>query len=95
MLALSEPGRGHTVVDSKGGQKGPALGSVLGYGLTWTVSTVAFLLIGSALDRWLGTKPLLTLVGAFIGAGAGFYYMYHHLVVAPREREAERREQDR
>jgi hypothetical protein len=50
--------------------------------------------VGSALDRWLGLKPVLTLVGAFIGAGAGFYSMYHHLVIAPRERNSGRTEQD-
>jgi hypothetical protein len=82
------------VTDPKREQKGPALGDVLGYGLTWALSTVAFLLVGSALDRWLGLKPVLTLLGAFIGAGAGFYTMYHRLVIAPRERDAGRREQD-
>jgi F0F1-type ATP synthase assembly protein I len=82
------------VAEPKRVQKGPALGAVLGYGLTWAFSTIAFLLVGSALDRWLGLKPVLTLVGAFIGAGAGFYSMYHHLVIAPRERNSGRTEQD-
>lgn len=63
----------------------------LGVGLTWALSTVLFLLVGRAADRWLGTEPILTLIGAFVGAGAGFYYMYHHLVVEPRRREAERK----
>lgn len=63
----------------------------LGVGLTWALSTILFLLLGQAADRWLGSEPILTLIGAFVGAGAGFYYMYHHLVVEPRRREAERK----
>ena len=34
------------------------------------------LLIGFALDRWLGTKPLFILVCFFIGLGAGFLNAY-------------------
>ena len=52
----------------------------LGYGLTWALSTLLFLYLGTLADKWLGSKPALTLVGAFVGAAAGFYYMYHHLV---------------
>ncbi len=63
----------------------------LGVGLTWALSTILFLLLGQAADRWLGTDPALTVVGAFVGAAAGFYYMYHHLVVEPRRRELERK----
>lgn len=58
----------------------------LGIGLTWALSTALFLYLGSLADARLGTAPWLTLIGAFVGAAAGFYYMYHHLVVAPRER---------
>ena len=60
----------------------------LGIGLTWALSTALFLYLGSLADRWLGTEPWLTLVGAFAGASAGFYYMIHHLIVAPRQRAA-------
>ena len=67
-------------------------GEYLGHGLTWAASTLLFLWLGTEADAWLGTDPWLALVGAFVGAGAGFYHMYHHLVVAPREREKERRE---
>ena len=62
-------------------------GEYLGHGLTWAASTLLFLWLGSKADAWLGTEPWLTLIGAFLGAGAGFYHMYHHLVVAPRDRE--------
>ncbi|MGQ0815281.1 MAG: AtpZ/AtpI family protein [Gemmatimonadota bacterium] len=52
----------------------------LGYGLTWALSTLLFLWLGTKADEWLGTEPALTLIGAFVGAAAGFYYMYRHLV---------------
>jgi len=61
-------------------------GQYLGHGLTWAASTLLFLWLGTLVDGWLGTEPWLSLVGAFVGAGAGFYHMYHHLVVVPRGR---------
>jgi len=36
-------------------------------------SVVSGLLIGWLLDRWLGTKPWLLVVGVVLGAAAGFY----------------------
>ena len=63
----------------------------LGHGLTWAASTLLFLWLGTRADAWLGTEPWLSLLGAFVGAGAGFYHMYHHLVVVPRERDASKR----
>lgn len=62
----------------------------LGHGLTWTMSTGLFLVGGWFVDRWLGTMPLFLIIGAFVGAGAGFYSLYHHVVVEPR-RAAEAR----
>jgi F0F1-type ATP synthase assembly protein I len=52
--------------------------------MTWALSTALFLYLGTLLDGWAGTEPLFTLVGAFVGAAAGFYYLYHHLVAASR-----------
>ena len=72
------------------GKKPPAQVEVsryLGYGLTWALSTLLFLYLGTLADEWLGTKPALTLVGAFVGAAAGFYYMYRHLVAAPKQKQ--------
>lgn len=66
----------------------------LGYGLSWALSTAAFLLAGWWLDGRLGTVPLFTILGAFVGAGAGFYNVYRKLIVEPREREA-KKEQER
>lgn len=71
-----------------------ASGQFLGYGLQWALATVLFLFLGWLADGWLGTKPLLTIVGAFVGAGAGFYSLYHHLVVEPRRRDARERQDE-
>ena len=60
-------------------------GQYMGHGLTLAVSTLFFLWLGTKADGWLGTEPWLALLGAFVGAGAGFYHMYHHLVEAPRD----------
>jgi F0F1-type ATP synthase assembly protein I len=58
----------------------------VGVGLTSGLSTLLFVYLGSLADARLGTVPWLTLIGAFVGAGAGFYYMYHHLVIVPRQK---------
>ncbi len=72
-----------------------AAGQYLGYGLQWALATVLFLFLGWLADGWLGTKPLLTIVGAFVGAGAGFYSLYYHLVVEPRRRASHKGPEER
>ena len=61
----------------------------LGYGLTWVMSTGLFLTGGWFVDRWLGTMPLFLIIGAFVGAGAGFYSLYYHMVIEPRRKASE------
>lgn len=56
-----------------------------GHGLTLALSTGLFLLAGWWVDGRLGTLPLFTILGALVGAAAGFYSMLQHLVLAPRE----------
>jgi ATP synthase protein I len=41
--------------------------------LTLFASVVSFCGAGWLLDRWLGTKPWLMVVGIVVGAAAGFY----------------------
>ena len=55
-------------------------------GFQLALSTGLFLMAGWWLDGKIGTTPLLTILGALGGAAAGFYSMYHHLVVEPRRR---------
>lgn len=49
------------------------------------MSTLFFLWLGTKADGWLGTEPWLALLGAIVGAAAGFYHMYHHLVEVPKD----------
>jgi F0F1-type ATP synthase assembly protein I len=67
----------------------------LGIGLTWALSTLLFLYLGTVADARFGTAPWLTLIGAFAGAAAGFWYMYYHLVVEPQRRQRDRENEDR
>lgn len=75
------------------GARGPGAGDVLGYGLTWALSTLVFLLLGSKLDDWLGTRPVFTIVLVILGAAGGFYSMYRHLVLDPQRRSRQGREE--
>lgn len=71
---------------AKSGRAGGASGGeALGYALTLVASTVLFLYGGRALDRWAGTEPWLTVIGALVGAGAGIYYMIHRLTAPPAD----------
>ena len=76
-----------------GDQRGPdprdlirASGQYMGYGLTLALAVLLFLGVGAWLDGKLGTSPWLLLIGAFVGAGAGFYSLYYHIVIEPRQR---------
>lgn len=69
------------------------LGRYTGFGLTWALSVLFFLLIGYWLDGRLGTLPWFTIAGAFIGAAGGFFSLYRGLTAAAAadERERDRR----
>jgi F0F1-type ATP synthase assembly protein I len=62
-----------------------AAGHFTGYGLTWALSTLLFLLAGWWLDGKVGTMPLFLILGAFVGGGAGFYSLYRHIVLDARK----------
>jgi F0F1-type ATP synthase assembly protein I len=64
-------------------------GQYMGHGLSLALATLLFLFLGWRLDGWLGTTPLFTILGAFVGAGAGFYNLYYQMIVKPRERESD------
>jgi F0F1-type ATP synthase assembly protein I len=72
-------------------KQAPEAAKYVGTGLTWALSTLLFLWLGTLADDRLGTTPWLTLIGAFVGAGAGFWYMYYHLVVEPQRRDRDRK----
>ena len=64
-----------------------ASGQYMGHGLGWALSVLFFLAVGAWLDTKLGTTPVLLVLGAFVGGGAGFYSLYYHIVIEPRLRE--------
>lgn len=68
-----------------------ASGQYMGHGLAWALSVLFFLGGGAWLDTKLGTSPVLLVIGAFVGAGAGFYSLYYHVVIEPRQRENDNR----
>lgn len=60
------------------------LGRYTGLGLAWALSVLFFLLIGYWLDQRLGTLPLFTIAGAFIGAAGGFISLIRGVTAAGR-----------
>lgn len=71
---------------------GPEAGEMMGVGLQFAASILLFLFLGMWADRRLGTEPWLLIAGVFIGGTAGFWSIYHRLVVGPREKKSQ--EQD-
>jgi ATP synthase protein I len=62
-----------------------ALGELSTIGLTLVLATVIGLAGGYALDRWLGTKPWLTLIGLVFGIAAGFVNLFRAVNRAERD----------
>lgn len=56
----------------------------MGAGLTWALATLLFLWLGSVVGAWLGSRSVGALIGAFVGAAAGFYSLVRQLS-APRD----------
>jgi len=51
----------------------------VGLGCTFAGGIVLFMAAGFGLDRWLGTTPLLTVLGTLIGAVLSFLNVYWRL----------------
>ncbi|MFQ5704330.1 MAG: AtpZ/AtpI family protein [Gemmatimonadales bacterium] len=45
----------------------------VGVGFQFVGAILLFLYLGWKADGWLGIKPVLTILGAFLGAALGFY----------------------
>lgn len=54
-------------------------GQYVGAGIQMALSTFLCLLGGNWLDRYLGTSPLLLILGTFVGAISGFINFYRIL----------------
>lgn len=68
-----------------------ASGQFMGHGLTWALAVLLFMGLGAWIDSKVGTAPILMIIGAFIGGAAGFYNLYYHIVIEPRERDDDKR----
>ncbi|MGH7530740.1 MAG: AtpZ/AtpI family protein [Gemmatimonadales bacterium] len=56
--------------------------------------TIAILLFGAGgwvVDGWLGTRPLVTIIGAFVGGLAGFMSIYYRVKRDTAQKGAKRR----
>ena len=69
------------------GEKGTwkALGELSSIGITLVLATVIGLVGGYYADRWLGSKPWLTLLGLGLGIAAGFVNLFRSVKRAERE----------
>lgn len=56
-------------------------------GLTFAMSILLGFFGGYWLDGKIGSSPLFTLVGAFLGATGGFIFLIHTLTHAQKEKE--------
>lgn len=71
---------------SGGPERGLAQGQkYFAVGLRFGGGVVAFTLGGYALDRWLRTIPLFTIVGTIAGAVLSFLSVYRQLLLERRE----------
>lgn len=61
-----------------------ASSEALGHGFTIAAAIGLFLWAGDRADQALGTSPVFALSGMLLGAAAGFYRLYAHLVLANR-----------
>lgn len=58
---------------------------LMGLGLQFVIAILLFLYAGMWLDKKLGTAPWLLLLGALIGAGAGFYSLWRAMIEENRK----------
>jgi F0F1-type ATP synthase assembly protein I len=65
-----------------------ALGAVSGLGCSIVASLVIFIVGGIFLDQFLGTTPILTLIGVAVGLAAAGYQLYELTLINRKDREA-------
>jgi F0F1-type ATP synthase assembly protein I len=69
-----------------------AMGPFMGHGLTFAMAVGFFFFVGWRVDQWLGSTPLVSILGAFVGAGGGFYHIVRQVSRAtpPADRDADK-----
>jgi F0F1-type ATP synthase assembly protein I len=55
------------------------VGPFLGLGLTFAMAVAFFFYVGWQVDRRVGSTPVFAVLGAFVGAAGGFYYIVRHV----------------
>ena len=63
-----------------------AIGVASGLGCTVVASLLLCVVGGILLDRWLGTSPVLTLIGVLLGFFAAGYSLYELVVISDPNR---------
>lgn len=68
------------------------IGAFLGLGWAYALTVLAFVAVGALLDRWLNASPVFTVIGVFLGGGAGFYSLVRRVFAiqkgdSPRKQE--------
>ena len=56
------------------------VGAYLGLGAGFAGSAILFAVLGMLLDRKIGTTPVFTLLGVFVGGAAGFYHLVRRAI---------------
>jgi ATP synthase protein I len=64
-----------------------ALAALSSIGIALVLATVIGLGAGYYADRWLGTKPWLTVIGLVLGIVAGFVSLFRTVKKAEREQD--------
>jgi F0F1-type ATP synthase assembly protein I len=59
--------------------------AIVGAGFQLVFSILLFMGLGYLADRWLGSRPVLMLIGLALGLGAGFYAFWLRVVSASRQ----------
>ncbi len=62
----------------------------MGMGMHFAISTLMGTGAGWWLDKTWSTLPLFLLLGMFLGAGVGFYYLYKTLMNMEKEEKKEK-----
>ena len=58
--------------------------AIVGAGFQFAFAILLFLGGGHLADKWLGTRPLFTLLGLAVGLAAGFYAFYLRVMAESR-----------
>jgi F0F1-type ATP synthase assembly protein I len=65
--------------------------AIVGAGFQFAFAILFFLWLGLQADRWLGSRPILTVVGLLVGLGAGMYAFLRRVTAAMGPRDGKPR----